>query len=54
MLLVRGMMLRKVVAVVLWWGELKALASGVRRLRAELVNKAARERILADMYRGNN
>jgi hypothetical protein len=48
MLLVRGMMLRKVVAVVVWWGELKTLASGVLRLR-ELVNKAARERILADI-----
>jgi hypothetical protein len=47
MLWERGMMLRKVVVAVLV--GFKALASGVLRLRAELVNKAARERILADI-----
>jgi hypothetical protein len=48
MLLARGMMFRGVVAVV-GCRELKALASGVLLRLRELVNKAARERILADI-----
>jgi hypothetical protein len=47
MWLVRGMVLRKVVVVAVLVGK---LASGlVLRLRTELVNKAAREKILADI-----
>jgi hypothetical protein len=47
MWLVRGMVLRKVVVVAVVVGK---LASGlVLRLRIELVNKAAREKILADI-----
>jgi hypothetical protein len=46
MWLVRGMVLRKVVVAVV----VGKLASGlVLRLRTELVNKAAREKILADI-----
>jgi hypothetical protein len=49
MWLVRGMVLRKVVVVVVAVVVGKLASGLVLRLRTELVNKAARERILADI-----